>query len=723
MKKNILKQILVVGLVAVVFASCADVPMPYEEPTPVGPTSGSEVLPYSSTNFYTGWSISTREGSNQPWSQGSSYTQATGYQTWGGTSKSNKEVEGILVSPALNLKTDSNAVKFSFDYTIKYTNNVSGWEKYHKIYAAYCNDVTDESKWVEVTGFTPTASPYSDWTLYTSGEIAFPSEFVNKDSVCLIFWFYAPSSASTTWEVMNFLIEEGSAGGSKPTPTGDKSLPYSSANFNTDWTIDVLESSNQPWSQGSTYVQATGYQKWGSDTKSNKEVNGILVSPALSLKTDSSAVKFSFDYTIKYTINVTDWEKYHKIYVAYSTDVADKSKWVEVTDWTPKASTYTDWTLYTSGEMAVPSEFVNKENVCFIFWFYAPASGSTTWELQNFLAQAGKPGGSTPTPTPTPTGDNLIANGDFETWSGSTCTGWQSTTTASSSGAVTKSTDAHAGSYAAQVAGLASQNKRIAYKEITLKPGTYTMSFYAKSTGTKSSVNPGYVAVVDGKVSGSYVYTDYVDVESSWTQVTKSFTLAAQTTVNLVIMNSKNPGVDVLIDDYQLTTTNGGLVDDPTPTPEPTTGIYSINFKTSQGDWTISDKSIGEGITYVWQQTTSYGMKASAYKGSAVAAESWLVSPQIDLSSVTSATLTMSHALNFLNGNNRSDFVKVLISTDQTNWSEVSLDTWPDGASYTYVTSTSSLSSYAGKKIYLAFKYISTASVAPTWEVENLVIK
>lgn len=515
--------------------------------------------------------------------------------------------------------------------------------------------------------------------------------------------------------------DEPGGGGDKPISKTEV-LPYSSTNFYTGWGINTLNGLDQPWSQGASYTQATGYQAWGGSSKSNKEVEGILVSPALNLKSDSNAVKFSFDYTIKYSNNVSGWQNYHKIYASYCQNIDDKTKWVEITDFTPKASTYSDWTLYTSGEIAVPSEFVNKDSVCIIFWFYAPASGSTTWEVMNFLIEDGKPGGSTPTPTPPTPGKNLITNGDFETWSGTTtCTGWQSTTSASSSGATSQSTDAHAGTYSIKLAGLSSQNKRLAYKEITLKAGTYNISFYAKSTGTKSSVNPGYVAVVDGKTSGSYVYTDYVDVEGSWTQVSKSFTLAAQTTVNLVIMNAKSPGVDVLIDDYSLTTSNGGLVDDPTPTP-PVESIYSINFKTGQGDWTIDNKSLGEGITYVWAQSSSYGMRASAYAGSCIASESWLVSPQIDLSKATSATLSLVQILNQLKGGNRSDFVDVLISTDKTNWSTITISPWPEGTSWSEVTSTANLNSYAGQKIYLAFKYVSTTSIATTWEIFSLQI-
>lgn len=352
-----------------------------------------------------------------------------------------------------------------------------------------------------------------------------------------------------------------------PTPVGVKTLPYQSSNLYNDWSMQYLEGSNNPWIQGNTYTQATGYQKWGgSDTKSNKEVEGYLVSPAISTKTDSSSVSFSFDYTIRYENNVPGWEKYHKIYA--TTNPYDANSFVEVT-WTPKASTTNDWTLYTSGNIALPSQFVNKDSVYVMFYFYAPASGSTTWELENFNIFAGSGTSPKPGPDPKPVGDNLIANGDFETWNGSDAACWKSTTTASTAGTVSQSTDAHSGSYSARVLGAAATNKRIAYQEITLAAGTYNIKFYAKSTGSTSSVRPGYVPVEGGKV-GSYVYdANYIDIPGQWTEVTSSFTLAATTTVNLVIMNSKNPGVDVLIDDYSLTTSDGGIVDGGTPDPTP----------------------------------------------------------------------------------------------------------------------------------------------------------
>ena len=162
-------------------------------------------------------------------------------------------------------------------------------------------------------------------------------------------------------------------------------------------------------------------------------------------------------------------------------------------------------------------------------------------------------------------GDNLLENGDFELWDGNTPTHWKSSTTASSA-TLAQSTDAHGGSYAVIVQGNSEFNKRIAYKEITLKPGTYYITFYAKATAGDASVRPGYVGVLaDGKAdSQHYMYGSYVNniTSSEWTEVKHEFTLDAQKTINLIIMNPKSTASDVLIDDYSLTTADGGLAEE-----------------------------------------------------------------------------------------------------------------------------------------------------------------
>ena len=177
-------------------------------------------------------------------------------------------------------------------------------------------------------------------------------------------------------------------------------------------------------------------------------------------------------------------------------------------------------------------------------------------------------GGDTPGPTPGPGGDEVteLVNGGFEEWvTGSTTpVGWKSASSASNA-TLSQSQDAHGGSYACLVAAPGSVNKRLATQEITLEAGTYTFSFYAKSTtADKSQTKCGYVPVTDGAV-GAYKYGDFFDLNNNgWTLVSYEFTLGQNEneattttyTVCLVVMNPKDSNYsksqDILVDDATL---------------------------------------------------------------------------------------------------------------------------------------------------------------------------
>lgn len=178
-------------------------------------TYSSSKLPYKSSSLSSFSSYDKKDGYSA-WTYGTSYVQACGYQRWDeATNKSNKEVESYLISPALNTTCESGKVRISFDQTIRYEDNVSGWRNYHKVYISkdYTGNKEDFSKatWTELA-YMPKASCTNDWTLYTSGLIPIPDEFANQNSVYIAFYFYAPSVNSTTWELSNFLIEEGEVG-------------------------------------------------------------------------------------------------------------------------------------------------------------------------------------------------------------------------------------------------------------------------------------------------------------------------------------------------------------------------------------------------------------------------------------------------------------------------------------------------------------------------------
>ena len=168
-------------------------------------------------------------------------------------------------------------------------------------------------------------------------------------------------------------------------------------------------------------------------------------------------------------------------------------------------------------------------------------------------------GGETPDPEPSQDTTPSISlseftNGGFETWQNGKPAQWISATTASSSNALEQSTDARNGSYSVKISGSSSSNTRLATTEIKLEAGEYEVNFYAKPEADGGSVRPGYVPVNNGSV-GSYVYGSYTNDMNAgeWTQVTYTFTLNAETIVNLVIMNPKQPGKSILIDDYSIT--------------------------------------------------------------------------------------------------------------------------------------------------------------------------
>ena len=153
------------------------------------------------------------------------------------------------------------------------------------------------------------------------------------------------------------------------------------------------------------------------------------------------------------------------------------------------------------------------------------------------------------------------SNGGFENWTGGQPVNWKSTTTATK-GAITQSTNARSGKYAAEVAGTTNGNNRLAYTEITLPAGEYTMTFYVKAASDKGgSVRPGYAIVTNGSIAGGsdYKYGDYTNnlTTGEWVLVTHTFSLTAETVINPVVMISKNPGANVIFDDFTLADANG----------------------------------------------------------------------------------------------------------------------------------------------------------------------
>ena len=147
--------------------------------------------------------------------------------------------------------------------------------------------------------------------------------------------------------------------------------------------------------------------------------------------------------------------------------------------------------------------------------------------------------------------------------------------------------------------------------------------------------------------------------------------------------------------------------------------------------FTIKDELTPEGSTYLWKVDDGYKYwKASAYVGgSNKASVSYIVSQEIDLTSATAPMLTWAECLNYIKDGQTVDDLAVWVSEDYTGdvkaatWTKVTSEGRADGKSWTKAYPEADLSAYKGKKIYVAYKYVSTTSSASTWEVWNVIVK
>ena len=70
------------------------------------------------------------------------------------------------------------------------------------------------------------------------------------------------------------------------------------------------------------------------------------------------------------------------------------------------------------------------------------------------------------------------------------------------------------------------------------------------------------------------------------------------------------------------------------------------------------------GLTKIWSLESSYGWKGTGFLSENKKTESYLVSPEIDLSKAAAPSVVFDCAINYLKGAERSENFNLLISTD-----------------------------------------------------------
>lgn len=153
--------------------------------------------------------------------------------------------------------------------------------------------------------------------------------------------------------------------------------------------------------------------------------------------------------------------------------------------------------------------------------------------------------------------------------------------------------------------------------------------------------------------------------------------------------------------------------------------IFSETFASGQGEFTVKNVTVpAEMGAEVWTWDSYKYMKATSYVNDTdYAAESWLISPEVDLSNATNATLTFEYVARYFT--NLQENITLWITESNTeNWQQLTIpnhvlqNDWKP-----FVKSGDiDLNAYKGKKVKIGFKYNCTEK-AGTYELMNISIE
>ena len=319
----------------------------------------------------------------------------------------------------------------------------------------------------------------------------------------------------------------------------------------------TIVNGTKEFTTGNYVVSLNGQPIGGGDTPTTGEAKGT------GTEADPFNSVAAQNYTAALAANQTTEQEFYikgkiqKIDTQFAAQYGNAS--VHIADDANSQQFYIFRTYYFGGEKWKEGDGLLKEGdeivVCAKLVNYMDNTPETSQggKLISVNGKTSIEGGSEKPDTPS-TGDTTTPNGNFETWVDGKPNNWKTASTAGNA-SVAQSTDAHSGKYSVKVGGSTTANKRLGYKEMELKAGTYKIKYYVKAaTATGASVQSGFVPVTEGKV-GNYMYSGYINNISNteWTLVEQELVIPSDGTYCIVIMNSKKPGGDVLIDDLTLT--------------------------------------------------------------------------------------------------------------------------------------------------------------------------
>lgn len=642
--------------------------------TPGGDTQG---LPYyqdfaSSFGSYTTYDVL----GEQSWEIDYNTAKMAGY-----ANSTNYANEDWLISNKVTLEGIS-SVNMTMTYIARYFNDLNN-DITVQVSTDYTSGDPTQATWTNVPA---TWTSGSDWNTFASTTIDL-SQFAGQKVNVAVRYLSTDQKAGTI-EVQSILLQEGGVTPPPgPGPAGEvQTMPYTqnfSTEFGTYMTYDILGA--ESWVIDYSTAKMTGYT--GGVNNANED---WLISSPVAI-TGVSEAKMSMTYIARYFANLNS-----DITVQVSNNYVWGSDPTTAT-WTQAPATWTsgsDWATFATTDVDL-TQFVGQ-TVTVAVKYISTADKAGTIEVQSITVEEG--GGVTPPTPPGPGTGSGTADDPYNVASGISLQGQEIV-----------------GWVRGYIVGV-------------VKSGLTSVSSNADINWTAPFDLATNVLIADDASCTEISQCVIVNLPSG---------KPLRTQVNLMD-NPDNLGKLLAVNGKLRTyfgqaglrdsggTENDFVLEGGVTPPTPPQGIFTETFASGQGDFTIQDVVIPSELTYVWNYASSYScMKASAYVGQAYAAESWLVSPAISLSGVSSATLSFEQAVNYAAPQGA---LYVMVSTNYSGdvttatWTELSLSAWPSGSDWTFVSSSADLSAFVGQNVTIAFKYTSTTSASATWEVKNFVV-
>ena len=141
-------------------------------------------------------------------------------------------------------------------------------------------------------------------------------------------------------------------------------------------------------------------------------------------------------------------------------------------------------------------------------------------------------------------------------------------------------------------------------------------------------------------------------------------------------------------------------------------GGFTTQMPVGTIDWYVNEYS-----------NNKYAKMSNYNSGNRLAAESWYISPAVDLSTATSPIFSFGNSTN-----HSGPAMEVLMSTNYDGTSAPSSATWAtltanlSGGSYAWVNSGEIAISSTSSTTYFAFKYTGSATAGATWQVDSVFV-